>query len=237
MGDSGLRADAELNRQRILAAARELFASEGTEVSMRQIALRAGVGEPTLRRRFPSKSALLAETFQDRVAAYADLAETALDDPDPWHGFATFVERMAGMQLADRGFAEVLTMSFPASLRFAKERRRGYEAIQRVIGRAQQAGRLRDDFVAEDLIMLLMAHAGVVAAGGDQAGRFSARLLAYLLHAARASAEAEPLPVPPSPAEAYGALLRLRRANAPGPAALRDQGRAPRRRTIGEEAH
>lgn len=81
---------------------------------MRQIALRAGVGEPTLRRRFPSKGALLAETFQDRATAYADLAEQALDDPDPWDGFVTFVEQTAGMQLADRGFTEVLTMSFPS---------------------------------------------------------------------------------------------------------------------------
>ncbi|RSM73102.1 TetR/AcrR family transcriptional regulator [Actinoplanes sp. ATCC 53533] len=209
MDESGLRADAELNRQRLLAAARELFASEGTDVSMRHIARRAGVGEPTLRRRFPSKGALLAEAFQDRIAAYADLAEAALADPDPWHGFVTFVEQIAGMQLVDRGFTEVLTMSFPASIRFAAERRRGYRAIQRVIARAQEIGRLRDDFVPEDLVMLLLAHAGVVAGGGDQAGRFSARLLAYLLQAAKATAETEPLPPAPSEAEAYGELLRL----------------------------
>jgi AcrR family transcriptional regulator len=209
MDESGLRADAELNRQRLLAAARELFASEGTNVSMRQIARHAGVGEPTLRRRFPSKGALLAEAFQDRITAYADLAETALTDPDPWHGFVTFVEQIASMQLADRGFAEVLTTSFPASIRFAAERRRGYAAIQQVIAGAQETGRLRDDFVPEDLIMLLLAHAGVVAGGGEQAGRFSARLLAYLLQAAKASAAAEPLPPPPSEAEAYSELLRL----------------------------
>jgi len=209
MDESGLRADAELNRQRLLEAARELFASEGTDVSMRQIARRAGVGEPTLRRRFPSKGALLAEVFQDRITAYADLAETALTDPDPWHGFVTFVEQITGMQLADRGFTEVLTMSFPASIRFAAERRRGYAAIQQVIARAQQTGRLRDDFVAEDLVMLLLAHAGVVAGGGDQAGRFSARLLAYLLQAAKATTETEPLPPAPSEAETYGELLRL----------------------------
>jgi len=100
-------------------------------------------------------------------------------------------------------------MSFPASIRVAAERRRGYEAIQRVIARAQEAGRLRDDFVPEDLIMLLLAHAGVVAGGGDQAGRFSARLLAYLLQAAKTTAESDPLPPPPSEAEAYSELLRL----------------------------
>ncbi len=113
------------------------------------------------------------------------------------------------MQFVDRGFSEVLTRSFPVSIRFAAERRRGYEAIQRVIARAQETSRLRDDFVPEDLIMLLLAHAGVVAGGGDQASRFSARLLAYLLQAAKATAETEPLPPPPSAAEAYGELLRL----------------------------
>ncbi|MFF3371929.1 TetR/AcrR family transcriptional regulator [Streptomyces sp. NPDC002680] len=212
MSESGLRADAERNRQLILAAARELFASEGVGVSMRQIALRAGVGEPTLRRRFPSKGALLAETFQDRATAYADLAEQALDDPDPWHGFVTFVEQVAGMQLADRGFTEVLTMSFPESIRFAKERRRAYAAFQQVIARAQAAGRLREDFVPEDLIMLLLAHAGVVAGGGGQAGRFSARLIAYLVHAVKATEEVEPLPPAPTAAETYGELRRLSRA-------------------------
>ncbi|WP_406439987.1 TetR/AcrR family transcriptional regulator [Streptomyces sp. NBC_01613] len=212
MSESGLRADAERNRQLILAAARELFASEGTDVSMRQIALRAGVGEPTLRRRFPSKGALLAETFQDRATAYADLAEQALDDPDPWDGFVTFVEQTAGMQLADRGFTEVLTMSFPESIRFTKERRRAYAAFQQVIARAQEAGRLREDFVPEDLIMLLLAHAGVVAGGGKQADRFSARLIAYLVHAAKASEGTEPLPPAPSAAETYGELRRLSRS-------------------------
>ncbi|WP_155054245.1 TetR/AcrR family transcriptional regulator [Streptomyces blattellae] len=212
MGDAGvdrqLRADAERNRRRILDAAREIFADQGLDVSMRQVARHAKVGEPTLRRRFPSKADLVAEVFKDKVVFYADAAEEALADPDPWHGFTTFVGRLACMQLGDRGFTEVLTMTFPSSMRIEKDRRRAYEKISMMIARAQAAGTLREDFVPEDMILLLVSHAGIVAATGDIAEKFSARLVAYLLQAFAAPG-AGPLPAPPSMTETYRALLRL----------------------------
>ncbi|MEV6851629.1 helix-turn-helix domain-containing protein [Actinoplanes sp. NPDC051411] len=205
-----LRADAERNRQRIVDAAREVFAEDGLGASMRHVAARAGVGEPTLRRRFGSKSALVAEVFDDKIAAYAQAAETAQRDPDAWRGFTTLVREMAEMQLADRGFAELLTMTFPDSMRVEQHRRRAYEALGRLIARAQKAGSLRNDFSPEDLPMLLLAHAGVAAAGGAVAAAFSGRLLAYLLEAFAAPG-ARPLPAAPSAAATYRALLGLQR--------------------------
>ncbi|GII56046.1 TetR family transcriptional regulator [Planotetraspora thailandica] len=205
---TGLRADAARNRQRIVDAAREVFARDGLDVSMRQVALHAGVGEPTLRRRFATKADLVAEVFQDKIATYADAAEAALDDPDVWRGFSSFVYRAAGMQLADRGFTELLTMTFPKSMRVEQHRLRAYTAFTALIARAQSTGVLREDFVAEDLPLVLIAHAGVVAAGGEVAGDLSARLLAYLLQAFAAPGVAD-LPPAPSPAAIYRALLRL----------------------------
>lgn len=212
---TGLRADAARNRQRIVEAARAAFAEHGLDVSMRQIALRAGVGEPTLRRRFPTKESLVAEAFQDKVALYADEAERALVDADPWHGFTTFVRAIARMQLADRGFSDVLTMTFPESMRAETQRRRAYEALVALIRRAQEDGSLRADFSPEDIVLLLMAHAGVVSASGELAPLLSERLLAYLFEAFAAPAS-DDLPPAPAPAAAYRAMLRLHRPRAGG---------------------
>ncbi|MEV6589069.1 TetR/AcrR family transcriptional regulator [Streptomyces acidicola] len=206
--DKHLRADAERNRQRIIDAARQVFADEGLGVSMRYIAQRAEVGEPTLRRRFPTKAALVAAVFEDKATAYADAAAKALADPDAWLGFTAFVQSLACMQLGDRGFTEVLTMTFPKSIRLEKERRRAYENISMLIARAKAHGALREDFTPEDIILVLIAHAGIVAGGGDIAGKLSPRLIAYLLQAFAAPG-AGPLPAPPTMVETYRALLRM----------------------------
>ena len=90
-----LRADAERNREQILTAAREVFAEQGLDVSLRQIARRADVSEPTLRRRFASKEELVAEAFVEKVTQYADLAEAAVQNPDPGAGFREFIDAVA----------------------------------------------------------------------------------------------------------------------------------------------
>jgi AcrR family transcriptional regulator len=217
-GSKKLRLDAARNRARIVSAAREVFASQGLDVSLRQIALHAGVGEPTLRRRFASREDLVAEAFQDKIAVYADLAEEALRAPDPWAGFTEFVCRLALMQLADRGFTEVLTMTFPVAMRAEEQRRRAYAAVAALVDRAQQQGVLRADFSPEDLVLVLMAHAGVVAAGGELSEAFSSRLLAYLFEAFAAPGSGE-LPAAPSVSATYRALLRLHgTGGAQGPA-------------------
>lgn len=206
--DGALRADAAENRERLLAAAREMFAEHGLEVSLRQIARHAGVSEPTLRRRFATREHLVAEAFEDQATVYAEAAEAALKDLDPWVGFTGLLRLMAQMQLRDRGFAEVLTMSFPVSTRYEQQRARAWKAVQAVITRAVEAGRLREDFVAEDIVLLLLAHAGVVAGAGPVSGQMSDRLLAYLLQAFAAPGMVS-LPPAPSPGQTYRALLRL----------------------------
>lgn len=207
---SELRADAAHNRALLVGAARELFAEQGLDVSMRQIARRAGVSEPTMRRRFPCWEELVAEVFQDKIAGYADAAEQAAADPDPWQGFTDYVRALATMQLADRGFTDVLTMTFPPGMRAEHQRRRAYGATTRLIDRAQAAGVLRSDFCAEDVVLVLMAHAGVVAASGALASAFSDRLLGYLFQAFAAPG-AGSLPPAPSPGDTYRVLLRLHR--------------------------
>jgi AcrR family transcriptional regulator len=209
-GDRCLRADAARNRERIVAAAREVFAERGLDAPLDEVARRAGVGVATLYRRFPTRTDLISGVFEAKMAAYADSVERALVDPDPWAGFCGHIERICAMQADDRGVTDVLTMTFPTHKRFEADRARAYRGFVELIARAKATGRLRTDFVAEDLIMMLMANAGVINATGEAAPQTWRRLVAYLLQAFAAESAA-PLPDPPAPAQMYRALLRVQR--------------------------
>lgn len=203
-----LRADAERNRDRLLQAAREVFAERGLRAPMSEIARRAGVGVATLFRRFPTREDLITATFADKMAAYAEAIDAAQADPDPWQGFRAYLERVCAMQAEDRGFTDVLTMTFPTAKEFEAERDRAAAGFRELIERAKASGRLRQDFVHQDLIMMLMANAGVLNATVDAAPDTWRRLVAYLLRAFDAEA-ATPLPEPPTTRQLYRALVRL----------------------------
>jgi AcrR family transcriptional regulator len=204
---AGLRADAERNRQLVVAAARGAFAELGIDVPMEEIARRAGVGVGTLYRRYPSRGDLIAAAFETKMSAYAEASREALADPDPWHGFCDYVERICAMQAGDRGFTTVLTMTFPTAKRFEADRRRAYADFTTLVERAKASGGLRADFVTEDLPMFLMANAGVLTATADAAPETWRRLVGYLVQACAAPA-AQPLPDPPAPRRMYRAMLR-----------------------------
>jgi AcrR family transcriptional regulator len=206
--DQALRADAERNRERLLAAAREVFAEQGLQAPMTDVARRAGVGVATLFRRFPTRDDLIVATFAAKMTAYADAIDDALQDPDPWHGFCRYVERVCSMQAADRGFTDVLTRTFPTGKAFEAERNRAGRAFSELMEKAKATGRLRTDFAHQDLPLILMANAGVVAATAEAAPEAWRRLVGYLLQAFAAEA-AEPLPEPPTPRQMYRALTRL----------------------------
>lgn len=204
----GLRVDAERNRARLVEAAREVFAEQGMAASLNEVARRAGVGVATLFRRFPTRDELVTAVFEDKMAAYEEAAAEALADPDPWRGFCGYVERLCEMQAQDRGFADVLAATFPLAKGLQAVRDRAAVALGELIDRAQQAGKLRGDFVHQDVPLVLMANAGVLAGTRDAAPEAWRRLLAYLLQAFAAPA-AQPLPGPPTGQQMYRALLRL----------------------------
>jgi AcrR family transcriptional regulator len=132
-----LRADAERNRERVLETAPEVFAEFGLDVSTNEIARRAGVGVATLFRRFPTRDDLVAATFAEKMRAYSEAIDEALADPDPWNGFCTYMERVCRMQADDRGFADVLTMTFPTAKEFEEERNRSANALGELLDRAK----------------------------------------------------------------------------------------------------
>jgi AcrR family transcriptional regulator len=207
-GGGRLRADAERNRGRVLDAARAVFAEQGLAASTNEIARRAGVGVATLFRRFPTRDDLVGAVFADKMSAYTAAIEDALADPDPWHGFCGYIERVCRMQADDRAFADVLTMTFPTAKGLEAERNRSAHALAELLERAKATGRLRADFAHQDVPLILMANAGVVTATRQTAPDAWRRLVGYLIQAFAAEA-ARPLPPPPTRAQMYRALTRI----------------------------
>ncbi|MBT2415763.1 TetR/AcrR family transcriptional regulator [Streptomyces sp. ISL-12] len=209
-----MRVDAERNRDRILAAARRLYAREGLGVSMASVAREAGVGKATLSRRFATREDLINAVFADRMDAYASAVTVALDDPDPWHGFTGYLHAICAMQAADRGFADVLTMTFPTAKALEARRAEAYNGVLELISRAKETGHLREDITDRDLPILLMANAGVVSAAGDAAPDAWRRLVAHMIRSyAVPGAPIPPLPDAPTPSALYRAMVRLGRTD------------------------
>ncbi len=156
-----LRADAARNRERIVAAATAVFAERGLEASTAEIAARAGVGEATLFRRFPTKDDLITAILGVQFEESAELAETCLEDDDPWRGVERFLYEMADRASQDHGISDANKEQCMASPALAGERRRVLDLTAQLVKRAQAAGVLRDDVAGQDLMLLMGAVASV----------------------------------------------------------------------------
>jgi len=191
-----LRSDARDNRERILSVARSTFASAGLDVSMREIARRAEVGPATLYRRFPTKEALVTEAFTEQMNACTVAVEEGLADPDPWRGFCHLIETVCALHARDRGFTAAFMSSFPHAIDFTATRERALRSVTELARRAKAAGKLRPDFVIDDLVLILMANSGIRASSPAAAAAASRRLAALLIQGF--SAEPGPRPLPPA---------------------------------------
>ncbi|MBR7833220.1 TetR/AcrR family transcriptional regulator [Actinospica durhamensis] len=181
-----LRADALDNRERILDAARAVFAAEGLGVPMREIARRAGVGPATLYRHFPTKETLAVEAFRDQMRGCHAIVEEGLADPDPWHGFCLVFEKICELHARDRGFTAAFLSAFPQAMDFAADRAQTLAAVADLARRAKDAGRLRRDFVLDDLILMLSAHGGIEANSPATRLKASRRFAALAIQAFQA---------------------------------------------------
>lgn len=204
----GLRADAARNRAAILAVARDVFAEQGLEAPLEVIAARAGVGIATLYRRFPTREKLVAAALVEKIAQYAAAAEQALEVPDPWAGFAWFVQRICELQACDRGLGDLLSMTLSAGEQIEQLRRTANENVIALIDRAKASGTLRDDFVGEDLLLLLIATAAVMQVTRADAPDAWRRFVALALDAFRGQ-ESAGLPEPPTTVQMTRAMARL----------------------------
>src|SRR4051812_30301517 len=145
-----LRKDAAENRERLLAAAAELFAERGLDVTLNDIAHHAGVGVGTAYRRFANKEAVIDALFEDRLQAVAEVANDALDEPDPWQGLVMFLERALGMQFGDRGLNQIMNNPGLGDARVTEVRDRIAPVIVELVARAKRAGVVRPDLDQTD---------------------------------------------------------------------------------------
>lgn len=146
-----LRKDAERNRQRVIEAARELFASRGLEATLNDVAHYAGLGVGTVYRRFPTKEELFEAIFEDEINRLIGLAESALCDDDSWHGFEWFVIQMCEMTATDRGIREAAFSKNYGGVRVEAARDRLVPTLSRLVERAQNDSYLRPEISATDI--------------------------------------------------------------------------------------
>ena len=192
-----LRKDAQRNRQRILDAARELFADEGLGATLNDIAHHAGVGVGTVYRRFPDKAQLIEELFEQQIGELVAVMEEALEDPDPWQGLTSFLRRNLELQACDRAFREIITGTPDGAERVGRIRQRMFPLAARLVQRAKDAGALRPDFEPSDVPVLFMMLTTVLDSARDVEPDLWRRYLEILLQGLRAHPEApQPLPAP-----------------------------------------
>jgi AcrR family transcriptional regulator len=153
-----LRADARRNRERILSAARAVFADTGVESQMDAVAERAGVGVGTVYRHFPTKDALLGELVAERFGEFCTEAERALADEErePFEAFACVLRHNAERMATDAGTRHAMTSGGDAVwLAAAPARELLLTLTAQLIARAQAVGTMRPDVSADDVPQLM----------------------------------------------------------------------------------
>lgn len=149
-----LRADAQRNRERLLAAAEAVFLERGAEASMEDVAKRAGVGIGTLYRRFPTRDALFAAAYSDRFLSLAAASHARAETLDPLTALRRYLEELVVHTSVYRGLAAslcaMLESGTPGCEATSKEGKR-------LLKQAQKAGVVRKHVTFDDLVAVAMA--------------------------------------------------------------------------------
>ncbi|NTY59896.1 TetR/AcrR family transcriptional regulator [Mycolicibacterium sphagni] len=191
----GLRKDAERNRQRIIEAARELFAVRGLEATLNDVAHHANVGVGTVYRRFATKEELLDAIFEDGIDQVVSLAESALRQDNSWDGFVWFVEQLCELTARDRGLREMVYSSAYGGYGVECARLRLTPPISKLVERARDDGYLRPDAEPTDMPILGMLAGTVSEWAGHVDPELWRRYVALLLDGMRHQEGRQPLPV------------------------------------------
>ncbi|MBF6326905.1 TetR/AcrR family transcriptional regulator [Nocardia transvalensis] len=193
-----LRADAARNQQRILAAARELFAERGLEVTLDDVAEAAHVGVGTVYRRFANKRELIEEVFDQHVSAMAEATEKAARHPDPWIAMVELFEWSCQHMAGNRGFSEVMLELPDAMERFKSVRERIEPAIHTLMERCHAAGVLRPGITGTDFFAMVNMVESMAAFSRPVNPDTWRRYMALVLDGVRADGmPRQPLTVPP----------------------------------------
>jgi AcrR family transcriptional regulator len=184
-----MRADAVKNRQRILDAAAEVFASEGVSVPIDTVAARAGVGVGTLYRHFPTKEALFEAIVLTKLTDLAAAARSGADAADPERAFFAFVELLAAEAAMKHDLFDALGA---AGIDFKSRCADSVEALQggidTLLRRAVAVGAVRGDIDANDIVGLVIGACHAAESMGGNAASVQ-RLVGVVCGGLRRSAE------------------------------------------------
>ncbi|MCM2579054.1 TetR/AcrR family transcriptional regulator [Streptomyces meridianus] len=196
-----MRADAQRNRERIVAAAREMFVEQGPDVALDEVARRAGVGNATLYRHFADRQELLRQVTLLVMARVADRAEAARDESDPFEALRRFVHAAAEERVGALSplISDGIDRDGPELF---EERTRLERAVEALMAAGRRRGLLRDDVAVGDL-MVAVAQLTRPLPGSDctDFDGFVHRHLHLFLDGLRPSAQSE-LPGEPATLEA-----------------------------------
>ena len=167
-----MRADAKRNYERLVTAAREVFAQEGGGASMEAIAKEAGVGIGTLYRHFPRRIDVVEAVYREDVDELTTVAESVTATMEPWPALVAWLEAFVRYASGKKRFLNELHEAFEKNpeLRVAS-RERIVSALGLVLTPAQEAGVVRTDIDAPDLMQLLGSMCMSATLTPEQSGR------------------------------------------------------------------
>ena len=206
-----LRADAERNRQRIVDAAKTVFAERGVDVSVEDIAAAAGVGIGTFYRRFPDRESLVEAVFATKLERVTQLAREALESEDAWQAFRTFLMTVARMHARDRGLKDVLLSSDRGREQAAAFRETIQPLVRQLIDRAKATGALREDVSLFDIVMIYQAVGAIADITRDVSPDYFERTLTLLVDGLAQELTTTPMPAPPPDDEQLVAIMSRHR--------------------------
>jgi AcrR family transcriptional regulator len=191
-----LRADAQRNRDKLLAAATEAFAEHGEDVSLETVAARAGVGIGTLYRHFPSRDALVIEAYRHEVSALCAAAKDLLAAQPADQALRAWVDRFADYIATKRAMGDALRSAASSdSPLFAETRERILAALRLLLDAGAAAGTLRADVDPKDVIRV-MNGIWYLPSGPewrDNVGRMLDLVIDGLRYGAQATAQQRPI--------------------------------------------
>ena len=187
-----LRADARRNREKVLAAARAVFAEQGVDAQMDDVARQADVGVGTVYRHFPTKDALLQALAEELFEQLAAHAREMLELDDPWEAFLRTMWFSAEKTAGDRAFAEILGAAREMVPTECPGKQELTGTVDAMMKRAIKAGKMRPDVVIDD-IPLLMCGIGSASALPHRNPEAWRRHLGIVLDGMRSAAATETL--------------------------------------------
>ena len=150
-----MRADAERNRRRLLDAATQMFCERGLDVGVGEIAQQAGVGRGTLFRNFPSKEHLIAAIVVERMRESISRGRAALEAPDAGQALFDLIEQSVGRSQTDRALFDSIAETWLANDEIREIHGQLIGVLDGLVHKAQDAGAVRTDISAVDVLMLI----------------------------------------------------------------------------------